>query len=207
MALADHFRSLNEKPVTSTPSLSIAPKGVEPMIVRIAADDRTGRGFVVNGEGKITTDCQLVSGASKIKVTTSWGDVFLAKVLREDAGRDLALIQIPTRTPKYLDLGDPSAIDVGDDAYVLDRYSSNDLVKAVITGIRRINGVGIIQLDSVVEPGNSGGPVLTPEGNVLALTSFKFGQPDDVVGLSVTVNELKSLLFGDRPNSERDFQL
>ena len=140
MTLKDHLRSLSDKqppddPKKGSDSTAAIPsdspvdspgkqnptslKGVPPCMVTVAADGKTGKGFMVDGEGKIATNCQLVNAANKIKITTHAGDIFLGKVIRLDETRDLALIQIPAKTPAYLTLGDPNSIDVGENIYTL----------------------------------------------------------------------------------------
>ena len=69
---------------------------------------------MVDGDVMIATNFHLVNAANRIKVSTPSGDVFLGKIVRLDEGRDLALIQIPTKTPQYFTLGDASSVDVGE---------------------------------------------------------------------------------------------
>ena len=106
MTLKDHLRSLSDKqppddPKKSADSAAATPsdspsdapkqgstslKGIADCLVTVTADGKTGKGFVVDGEGKIATNCQLVSAAGKIKVTTHSGDIIPGKV--DPAGRD-----------------------------------------------------------------------------------------------------------------------
>ena len=113
-------------------------KGIADCLVTVTADGKTGKGFVVDGEGKIATNCQLVSAAGKIKVTTHSGDIFLGKVIRLDETRDLALIQIPAKTPVYVTLGDPNSVDVGENVYTLDNPSAVDLTETVISACEEV---------------------------------------------------------------------
>ena len=171
-------------------------KRVPDCLVTIAADGKIGKGFMVDGEGKIATNCQLVSVASKIKVTTHAGDIFLGKVVRLDETRDLALIQIPAKTPAYMTLGDPNSVDVGENVYTLGNPSSVDLTETVISALRGSGGTELIQIDRPVDPANSGSPFVTVQGAVVGIASYKMGQEDDSAGFAVSVKELKPFISG-----------
>lgn len=204
--LKDHLRSLGnqeippkpETPILSSHEAPFSITGIRTGVVIIAADEKTGRGFVVDGEGKIVTNFLLVESASRIKVTTFSGDIFLGKVVRKDSIRDLALVQIPANTSaNYLILGDSSSIDVGEDVFVLGKSfrTSGDLTKGVVTALRRVKGTALIQIDIPIDPADSGGPVVTGQGTVVGMTSFKLGRNDNTT-FAVSVNELRAFVFG-----------
>ncbi|MFQ5929557.1 MAG: S1C family serine protease [Acidobacteriota bacterium] len=205
MTLKDHLRSLTDKKPPPNPEPSPEPTSDRPValgqvkesLVTIAADEKTGKGFMVDGEGKVVTNFQLVNSAVRIKVTTLSGDVFLGKITRLDKGRDLALIQIPVKTPRYLTLGDVSTVDVGEDVFVLGSSSgAGGLIKAVISALRVIEGTALIQVDRPIDPDNSGSPFVTEQGTVVGIASYRMGQQDDNVGFAVSVKELKAFISG-----------
>ncbi|MDA2926944.1 serine protease [Acidobacteria bacterium AH-259-G07] len=205
MTLKDHLRSLTDKKPPSNPEPSPEPTSDRPValgqvkesLVTIAADEKTGKGFIVDGEGKVVTNFQLVNSAARIKVTTLSGDVFLGKITRLDKGRDLALIQIPVKTPRYLTLGDVSTVDVGEDVFILGSSSgAGGLIKAVISALRVIEGTALIQVDRPIDPDNSGSPFVTEQGTVVGIASYRMGQQDDNVGFAVSVKELKAFISG-----------
>ncbi|MBI3941282.1 MAG: serine protease [Acidobacteria bacterium] len=204
MNLKDHFRSLGtampvdvEAPIPSSHAAPIGLEGISASVVTIAADEKTGKGFMVDGEGRIATSGRLVESASRIKVTTFSGDIFLGKVIRWDANRDLALVQIPARTSNYLTLGDAGTVDVGEEVYVLGRSSSGSgkVTKGLIAALRRIEGTALIQLDVPVDPGNLGGPVVTAQGAVVGMSTLKENWGDDMTGFAVSVNEVKAFIY------------
>lgn len=205
MDVKDHLRSLGDAgsaPPSPRFSGSRTPaplQGIETSVVSIAADDRSGKGFIIDGEGKIATNFHLVDAASRIKVTMLSGDVFLGKVVRTDPNRDLALIQIATKTTSYLQLGDSSSVDVGEEVYVPGRQAgaSNELTRGIINALRRINGMAMIQMDIPVDSGQSGAPVLSSQGVVVGISTSRTGQPAaENTGFAVSVTELKAFVFG-----------
>ncbi len=214
MALEDHFRGLGDIKIdepkkmpagahaTAAATAAFAaeptPAGVEAAMVLVAADARQGRGFIVDGKGHIAADCDLVNGASRIKVTSPDGDIFLARLLHKDEKRNLALLEIPFATPNHLKLGDIGSTDVGEEILVVSRRGNSlEMGKAIITALRRINGVAVIQFDGGRELGSQGTPVMTRNGQVLGVCSSKFESSQENVGFAVSVNELKALMLAD----------
>ncbi len=204
-ALKDHLRSLSDRkppPQTAPTSEGVAdvPASLRTSgsVVTITADGRTGKGFIVDGDGKIATNFHLVNSASRIKVSTPSGDVFLGKIVRLDEGRDLALIQIPSKTPQYFTLGDASSVDVGEDVFVLGPPSggSKGLTKTIINALRVIEGTVLIQVDQPIDPGNSGSPFVTHQGTVVGIASYRMGPEDSNAGFGVGVQELKAFISG-----------
>ncbi len=153
---------------------------------------------MVDGDGMIATNFHLVNAANRIKVSTPSGDVFLGKIVRLDEGRDLALIQIPTKTPQYFTLGDASSVDVGEDVFVLGPPSggSRELTKTIINALRVIEGTVLIQVDQQIDPGNSGSPFVTEQGTVVGIASYRMGPEDSTAGFGVGVQELKAFISG-----------
>jgi S1-C subfamily serine protease len=207
-ALKDHLRSLSDRkpPPQAAPtseSESVTPEipssfTASGSVVTITADGRTGKGFIVDGDGMIATNFHLVNAANRIKVSTPSGDVFLGKTVRLDEGRDLALIQIPTKTPQYFTLGDASSVDVGENVFVLGPPSggSRELTKTIINALRVIEGTLLIQVDQQIDPGNSGSPFVTEQGTVVGIASYRMGPEDSTAGFGVGVQELKAFISG-----------
>ena len=205
-ALKDHLRSLSDRkppPQAAPTSEGVAAdtpssRGTSGSVVTITADGRTGKGFIVDGDGRIATNFHLVNSANRIKVSTPSGDVFLGKIVRLDEGRDLALIQIPTKTPQYFTLGDASSVDVGEDVFVLGPSSggAKELTKTIINALRVIEGTVLIQVDQPIDPGNSGSPFVTQQGTVVGIASYRMGPEDSNAGFGVGVQELKAFISG-----------
>lgn len=207
MTIKDHLRSLADRKAPANPDPNPesaaekperAPGGVEDVkesLVSIAADKREGKGFIIDGEGKIATNFHLVSGSSRIKVTTRSGDIFLGQVVRLDEARDLALIQIPTKTPRYLSLGDASSVDVGENLFVL-AGASGELTKAVVNALRSVAGTALIQVDRPIDPSNTGSPFVSDQGSVLGIASYRMSRQDENAGFGVSVRELKAFVSG-----------
>jgi putative serine protease PepD len=142
----------------------------------------TGSGFVVSAKGLIVTNAHVVDGASKITVKVGNGDTKPATLLGKDDSTDLAVLKVDpggqTLTP--LALGNSSAVNVGDAVYAigdpfnLDSTLTTGVVSALNRSIQAPNGFtiqGAIQTDAALNPGNSGGPLLDAEGDVIGVNA------------------------------------
>jgi S1-C subfamily serine protease len=139
-----------------------------------------GSGVIVNAEGEILTSLHVVDGSSGIRVTFSDGTESPARVTATDPEHDIAVLT-PARLPEVVVpavLG--GGAQVGDEAFVLGNPLGlvGSLSAGVISGLdrsfplgngRSINGM--IQFDAAVNPGNSGGPLLNRDGQVIGIVT------------------------------------
>jgi len=140
-----------------------------------------GSGVVINDNGDILTALHVVTNSTTISVTFADGTEIGAKVLTQHPENDTALLQT-SGTPTLIVpavLGNPSAMRVGDEAFAVGNpfglYSS--MSAGVISGFDRsfhppsstLTLQGLIQVDAAVNPGNSGGPLLNRNGEVIGI--------------------------------------
>jgi S1-C subfamily serine protease len=147
------------------------------------AVESVGSGVVVDTNGDILTSLHVVAGASSIKVTFADGTQSDAIVSAKQPQNDIAVLQAiaPPALLVPATLGDPNAMRVGDEAYVVGNpfglYSS--MTAGIISGFNRTFEVqnstqklqGLIQIDTAVNPGNSGGPLLNRAGEVVGIVA------------------------------------
>ena len=140
-----------------------------------------GSGVVIDDSGDILTALHVVAGATEIMVTFADGSQSGAQVLSSQPENDIAVLK-PDQPPAQIVpavLGNPNALQVGDEAYVVGNpfglYGS--MSAGVISGFDRsfqpANSSqelkGLIQIDAAVNPGNSGGPLLNRAGQVVGI--------------------------------------
>jgi putative serine protease PepD len=141
----------------------------------------TGSGFVISADGYVVTNAHVIDGATRVTATIGDGKALTAKVVGVDQSTDLALLKVtPAAALKPLTLADSSAVQVGDatfaigNPYGLDRTLTTGVVSALHRSIQSPNGYainGVLQTDAALNPGNSGGPLLDAQGNVVGVNS------------------------------------
>jgi len=183
-------------------------------VVAIAAtspqESDTGTGIVLNNSGIILTNNHVVSGASSVTVSpgNSPGTTRTATVVGQDPDADLAVLKINPSGLKLtpLTFADSSSVSVGDAVYAignpygLDETLTTGIVSALGRQISAPDGATInnaIQTDAALNPGNSGGPLINAQGDVIGInsqiasgeTSAGGGQPGNTgVGFAIPSN-------------------
>jgi S1-C subfamily serine protease len=154
-----------------------SPFGGEPEPSEASA---TGSGFIVDEEGTVVTAAHVVDEASSVKVILQDGTVRSAKVLGVDDATDLAVIRFDPEGIELhpLELGDSSELKVGASVAAIGapfEYAwsfSTGIVSGLDRTIEAPNGFTVshaIQTDAAVNPGNSGGPLLDADGDVIGV--------------------------------------
>jgi S1-C subfamily serine protease len=142
-----------------------------------------GSGVIVNEAGDILTCLHVVAAASAIQVTFADGTQSAAAVVARQPEHDIAVLRA-AKLPAHIipaTLGNPWAMRVGDEAYVIGNplSLSGSLSAGVISGFDRsvapVNSKqqlrGLIQIDAAVNPGSSGGPLLNRHGQVIGIVT------------------------------------
>ena len=138
-----------------------------------------GSGFIVDKSGYIVTNAHVVEEAARITVKLDSGEEYIAKVVGTDEQTDIAILKIdaPKDLP-FVKFGDSDKAEVGD--WVLAMGSPFGLAKTVTAGIisqkqRETPDPSpfkrFIQTDAAINRGNSGGPLVNTEGEVIGVNS------------------------------------
>ena len=191
-----------------------------PAVVEVSVTQRTsgfpgvgpptsfGSGFLVDGEGHIVTNHHVVEDAGEITVHLSDGRELPATLLGTSRADDLALLQVAAADVAgiaYLPLADSDAVTPGEMAIAIGSPfgQSNSATVGVVSGTGRNVRSGLnrpipdlIQTDAALNPGNSGGPLLDANGEVIGVnTIVRFvASTESSVGLAVSSNTVRSIL-------------
>jgi serine protease Do len=143
-------------------------------------DDRPtgalGSGFVIRADGLIVTNRHVVNGALKVKVRLPDGRDFPAKILGADAVTDIALLKVDGVKLAALRLGSSQSVSVGDaviaigNPYGLGQSVSAGIISARARALEDDPYIDFLQTDAAINHGNSGGPLMTPDGLVVSVT-------------------------------------
>jgi len=137
-----------------------------------------GSGFVIDKAGHIVTSNQVIAGAEHVQVSFSGEDAVDARIVGKDPSTDVALLQISahSRSLRPLPLGDSDGVQVGDTVVAIgntsthNRTASAGIVNAVQRGIDA-SAVGHSIATGAVNDGNSGGPLIDEQGQVIGVGS------------------------------------
>lgn len=200
-----------EKSKPSVVSIVAERSGVNPFSGPYSQTSGIGTGFIVEG-GFVFTNKHVVEGDAKYSVVLNDGETTLAVTdIQKDPLTDYAILKIESNGAKLpeLVLGDSDNLRVGQTVIAIGNVLgefSNTASKGIISGIGRsiIASSGafgaselldnVIQTDAALNPGNSGGPLLDLDGNVIGINVARAGAEN--VGFSIPINSLKSVFEG-----------
>ena len=173
----------------------------------VTNDSNIGTGFVIDATGWIITNQHVVSSTTAdYKVVTSDGNQYDVTEIARDDANDIAILKIDAKDLTVLTLGDSEKLAVGQDAVAigtpLGEYSGS-VTKGIISGLDRTvtassswyGGTsktyeGVIQTDAAVNPGNSGGPLLNSQGEVIGV-NFATTSDADNISFALPINVVK----------------
>jgi S1-C subfamily serine protease len=158
-----------------------------------------GSGFVIDKDGHVVTNYHVVQGAKKVQVSFSDNEQRDATVVGTDPSTDIAVLKIQgawARSLTPLVLGDSSAVKVGDavvaigNPFGLERTVTAGIVSALQRQITAPNGFQIdeaIQTDAAINHGNSGGPLLNANGDVIGVNAQIESESGGNVGIGFAI--------------------
>ncbi len=162
----------------------------------------SGTAFVVSSDGYLVTCAHVVQDA--LQVTVKLGDEQLsADVVAFDPVQDLALLRVPAKNLPALPLATASEIELAQPVRVVGYPLTTMLGKGVkitsgsVAGLTETDDDGAqrFQVDAIVNPGNSGGPLVDDQGRVIGVASaLLYGFQISEVGFAIPVEEVQKLL-------------
>ncbi len=141
----------------------------------------SGSGVIISQDGYIVTNNHVIEGAKEIVVTLNNNQTYKAKVIGTDPNTDLSVIKIDAKNLPYATFGNSDNLEIGQ--WVLACGYPLNLQSTVTAGIisAKSRNIGIsegpnpietyLQTDAAVNPGNSGGPLVTTDGKLIGINS------------------------------------
>lgn len=173
-------------------------------------DQNIGSGFIVSEDGLIITNKHVVAQQdATYKIRFNDGDTVRVEQIYRDPLNDLAILKVsPKSKLKALPLGESDNLKLGQTTIAIGTplgEFTNSVTKGIISGLGRGITAGspfegfvekldnVIQTDTSISPGNSGGPLLNSSGQVIGINTAVSSEGENI-GFAIPVNIIKTLL-------------
>lgn len=187
-----------------------------------------GSGFIISEDGYILTNDHVAGNATKISVTMTNGETVEAKLIGSDKNSDVALLKIERSGLNYARLGNSDDVIIGEWVIALGNpfglFEINDkptvTVGVVSATDMKVNADGnrvykdMIQTDASINTGNSGGPLVNADGDVIGMntiiyTGGQFSSGSIGVGFAISINRVKKIMqeIKEKGKIERTFNV
>jgi S1-C subfamily serine protease len=189
-------------------------KKAAPATVLVVTDKGLGSGAVVSSQGEVLTNWHVIEGASRLAVVfkpqrgveVKKELAFAATPIKVDQIADLALLKIlaPPQNLKALPLGDIAEVEVGQDVHAIGHPDGEvwTYTTGIISQIRPsyqwtgsdnlLHQSKVIQTQTALNPGNSGGPLLNDQAEIIGINSFR--REGEGLNYAVAVDVIKTFL-------------
>ncbi|RDU97094.1 DegQ family serine endoprotease [Trinickia dinghuensis] len=155
------------------------------------ANNGVGSGFILSADGYVMTNAHVVDDADNIYVTLTDKREFKAKLIGVDDRTDIAVVKIDASSLPTVTIGDSNKVRVGE--WVVAIGSPFGLDNTVTAGIVSAKGretgdyLPFIQTDAAVNPGNSGGPLINMQGEVIGINSQIYSRTGGFMGIAFAI--------------------
>lgn len=187
------------------------PSYVAISVLTNSGTEGVGSGIVITEDGYISTNYHVVENAKKITVITSNGTKYDAQYIDGDEVNDIAVIKVSAKRLTPAVLGSSSNTKVGERVMAIgtphDIDYAGSMTSGYVSGIERqyqvMNANGtvsktlkLIQTDTTVNPGNSGGPLFNMNGEVIGVVVLKItGGSYEGMGFALPIDGVRGMIF------------
>jgi serine protease Do len=136
-----------------------------------------GSGFLIDASGTIVTNVHIIAGLQGVTVQLPNGDTFDRVTVRAfDEPKDIAIIQVPAFAAPTVPLGNSDIVRQGDNILLMGTPLGlrGTVSSGLVSAIRLMPGYRVFHTDATASPGNSGGPMLDLNSEVVGVLTFKF---------------------------------
>jgi S1-C subfamily serine protease len=187
-------------PLPPTASLEDVVSRVLPAVASITAGQSRGTGFFIRSD-QVLTNAHVVQDQSSVTLqvgTTTYN----ARVTTVSTGSDLALLRVANAHPNQpvLALGSATNVRVGQEVIAVGSalgVLSNTVTRGIVSAVRQVGNITLLQTDAAINPGNSGGPLVDRSGLVIGINSLAVAaQAGQGLAFAVAIDHATDLLNG-----------
>jgi len=187
-------------PASAPSSLEEIIGRVLPAVASISAGQARGTGFFIRPD-QVLTNAHVVEGQTSVRLHVGEAS-YTARVTSVSAGTDLAVLQVYNPNPNQptLSLGSASGARVGEEVIAVGSalgVLSNTVTRGIVSAIREVGAVRLLQTDAAINPGNSGGPLVNRAGLVIGVNSMAVAAREGQgLAFAVAIDHATALLNG-----------
>lgn len=193
--------AIDSEPATEAQSAGVV---IIETVLGYQESEAAGTGIVLTSDGLVVTNDHVIEGSTSITVTVAaTGETYGATVLGTDSSSDIAVLQLDGATGlETVTIDDDDDLALGDEVIAVGNalgageltaaYGTVTDLDATITAASQ--GVattldGLIEIDADVVSGDSGGPLLDDEGEVIGITTAASSGTSDITGYAVDIDD------------------
>jgi S1-C subfamily serine protease len=171
---------------------------VAPSVVRIDVAgpgwSGAGSGVIISSDGNVLTNRHVIEDATSIMVTMWSGETYTATVPYTHNTLDIAIVKIASNRTDFQAaiLGSSADVTVGEAVIAVGYPRPFDLIDSqatvttgIISAVRTLDGVSVIQTDAAINRGNSGGPLVNLAGEVIGINTWILREYDSFVSVDL----------------------
>jgi len=174
---------------------------VSPAVVRVETKTGTGTGFFIRPD-TILTNVHVVTDNMSVVVRRANGATQQARVESTTPELDIAILRVEGGAPDQpvVVLGSAAHARPGQEVLALGSPLGlqNTVTRGIVSALRRVGDVTLVQTDAAINPGNSGGPLIDRSGQVIGITTMGVRSAQGL-SFAVAIDHAVDLLQGRRP--------
>lgn len=166
-------------------------------VVAIVTDVGQGTGFIVNENGFIVTNAHVLFNAKYAKAITAQKESIDSELVGYNLNMDLAVLKIPGQFNKF-EIGNSDEVKIGEKVIAIGNPLglSFSATEGIISARDRVGSNNLpyyFQTDVSLNPGNSGGPLINKQGEVIGINNFKISGAENI-GFALESNYIRQTI-------------
>ncbi|MCU1386366.1 MAG: hypothetical protein JWL71_5063, partial [Acidobacteria bacterium] len=209
MAAAAASKRAETPPAANRPAATLEDviSRAMPAVVRVETRTGFGSGFFIAAD-TLLTNVHVVGDSAEVSIRRPDGTTIRARVETSASELDVAVIRISNPDPAQatLTMGSGANARPGQEVIALGTPLGlqNTVTRGIVSAIRQVGGLTLVQTDAAINPGNSGGPLLDRSGLVIGITTMGVKASEaQGLGFAVAIEHARAVLAGKRSLDQR----